>query len=194
MKNSIKLAHPAFVDIDGAYGFDQGAMANRWSRYLLKRSCGLAALANLISYGKGERRLNKEEAMHRLNTLLTYAPPRPWGIACAGIFKRAVERMGLPFRVEILSGRIGSQAAYPFIVRHLEADRPVALLNTNHPRRGFHNHWVSLTEIRETEDGIEAVFSSWGKRYRMDYETLLSDKTLYRALVALVPKEQKERV
>ncbi|MDD7362871.1 MAG: hypothetical protein SPI65_04815 [Peptoniphilus sp.] len=193
MDKNIKLTHPRFIDIDGDYGFDQRALKERWSAYRVDRACGVAALANLVSYGEGAFKMSGPEAIRRMDRVIAYAPPRPWGIPNAGILKRAIRHMRLPYAVEAMSGRVSGRAAYPFIARHLKADRPVALLNTNHPERGFRYHWVTVTELIREKGVLKVRFSSWGRRYKLDYDVLLSDKTLYRALMALVPTTDEER-
>lgn len=188
MERLPKLKQRGFVNIEGDYGFNQNALRGRWSRYNADRGCGVAALANLISYGRGTFSMDREAALDLMDQVIYHAPPRPWGIAGAGILKRAIAAMKLPFTVETLSGHLSPEAAYPFIKKHLQFDRPVALLNTNHPHRGFRYHWVTITELVEEEGVLKARFSSWGGRYKLDYDTLLSNDTIYRALVALVPK------
>lgn len=191
MGNGLKLTQSRFVNIEGHYGFDQNALAGRWSRYNVDRSCGIAALANLISYGMEHFAMSRGESLELMDRIIFYAPPRPWGIARPGILIGALKAMALPFSPDILSGKISGKKALPFIEKHLAQDRPVALLNTNHPHKAFRYHWVTITELLEEEGVLMVRFSSWGGRYKLPYDLLLSDTTVYRALVALVPRKEQ---
>lgn len=191
MGNGLKLTQSRFVNIEGRYGFDQNALAGRWSRYNVDRSCGIAALANLISYGRAQFAMSRGESLDLMDRIIYYAPPRPWGIARPGILMGALEAMALPFSPDVLSGKISGKEALPFIEEHLAHDRPVALLNTNHPHKAFRYHWVTITELLEEEGVLMVRFSSWGGRYKLPYDLLLSDKTVYRALIALVPRKEQ---
>lgn len=191
MEKGLKLTQSHFIDIEGRYGFDQNALAGRWSRYHVDRSCGIAAMANLISYGRAQFTMSRSESFDLMDRILYYAPPRPWGIARPGILKTAVKAMNLPFSLDVLSGKVGSRKARPFIEKHLAHDRPVALLNTNHPHKAFRYHWVTITELLEEDGAVMVRFSSWGRRYKLPYDLLLSDNTVYRALIALVPRKEQ---
>ncbi len=186
MKTLAALKHKNFIIVDGGYGFDQNALRGLWSKYLVDRSCGLAALANLVTYAEGRRSLERREALQVMDALIRLAPPRPWGIAAGWILARAVKRMNLPYRVEFLKPRATKEEIYDFVLRALAADRPVALLNTNHPHKAFRYHWVTITEMVEDEGEIYVRFSSWGRRYKMGFRELFPAGMMYRSMFYLM--------
>lgn len=182
MKTLAALKNKNFIDVDGGYGFDQNALRGKWSAYRVDRACGIAALANLIAYTEGKRKIDKGEALKLMGEILLAAPPRPWGIAAGRILVRAMGIMGMGYKVEFLKRRATDEEIKTFLLRALKADRPVALLNTNHPNKSFRYHWVTITELVEEEGELYVRFSSWGRRYKMRFEEMFVKGMVYRSM------------
>lgn len=182
MNTLAALRHKNFIDVDGGYGFDQTALREKWSAYRADRACGIATLANLIAYKEKKRAFDKNDALRFMSEILLAAPPRPWGIAAGGILVRAMGRMGRKYRAEFLKARAKDEEIKAFLLRALNADRPVALLNTNHPNKSFRYHWVTITEMVEEEGEVYVRFSSWGRRYKMRFEDLFVRGMMYRSM------------
>ena len=185
MKTLAAIEHKNFIDVDGGYGFDQSALRKPFGAYRADRACGIAALANLIAYTEGKRRIDRGEALKLMGDILLAAPPRPWGIAAGRILARAMVRLGMNYKVEFLKPRATDREIKAFILRALEADRPVALLNTNHPNKSFRYHWVTITEMLEDDGAIYLRFSSWGGRYKMRFEELFARGMVYRSMFVI---------
>lgn len=182
MKTLAALKHKNFIDVDGGYGFDQTALREKWSAYRADRACGIATLANLIAYARGKQRIDREDALKLMGEILLAAPPRPWGIAAGGILVRAMGRMGMKYKAEFLKPRAKDAEIKAFLLRALNADRPVALLNTNHPNKSFRYHWVTITEMVEDDGEVYVRFSSWGRRYKMRFEEMFVRGMVYRSM------------
>lgn len=182
MKTLAALKHKNFIDVDGGYGFDQTALRERFSAYRADRACGIATLANLIAYRENKRAFDKKDALKLMGEILLAAPPRPWGIAAGRILVRAMARLNMDYKVEFLKHRATDREIKEFILRALNNDRPVALLNTNHPNKSFRYHWVTITEMVEVEGEVYVRFSSWGRRYKMRFEELFPRGMVYRSM------------
>ena len=185
MKTLAAIEHKNFIDVDGGYGFDQSALRNTFGAYRADRACGIAALANLIAYREKKCTFDKNDALKLMGDILLAAPPRPWGIAAGRILARAITRLGMNYKVEFLKPRATDGEIKAFILRALKADRPVALLNTNHPNKSFRYHWVTITEMLEEDGAIYLRFSSWGGRYKMRFEELFARGMVYRSMFVI---------
>lgn len=181
MKTLAALKHKNFIDVDGGYGFDQSLLREK-SAYAADRACGIAALANLIAYREEKWAFDKNDALKLMGEILRFAPPRPWGIAAGGILLRAMGPMGRKYKAEFLKPRATDEEIKAFLLRALNGDRPVALLNTNHPHKAFRYHWVTITEVVEEEGKVYVRFSSWGRRYKMRFEELFVRGMMYRSM------------
>lgn len=190
--NTIELSYPRFVDINGRFGLDQAMLGRDWSKYYVARSCALSALGNCILYSLGKYTLSEEEALEFFNKLMQVLRPMPWGVPSIRRLNQALQRLekylGQGFQIKIHRGKNYGPEAFNFIFQNLQENRPILLLNTNHPKRGFQNHWVTITGLLFEEGKYFVYFSSWGKRYKMLFEDLLTDQTIFRRMGVLERK------
>lgn len=161
-------------------------MEGAWSKFYVYRSCGLAALANVLAYEGGRFSLSDQEAKDLMDSLMKVLRPRPWGIVGLGLLNHALRKLGIfmgqAYYIQVHKGKAYGKEAYDFIRKNIQEDHPVLVLNTNHPIKAFHNHWITVTGLEEV-DGVDYVlFSSWGKRYKVPFDDLFHKKSLFRRM------------
>ena len=96
MEKGLKLTQSHFIDIEGRYGFDQNALAGRWSRYHVDRSCGIAAMANLISYGRAQFVMSRSESFDLMDRPAGHFKDRRQGHEPSLYPRRAFGKSGKP--------------------------------------------------------------------------------------------------
>lgn len=120
------------------------------------------------------------------------------GAASPYRFARRVERFaaqrGGELCAKVLAGPLTMRRLVAFLKDAIEADAPVALLNALRPAsmelhggaHRYHNHWVTVTGMREYGSGrVELDVSSWGERYTLPLDQFFQKSRVNASLSAV---------
>lgn len=188
----IELKRPEFIRVEGGYGFDQNSLAPSWPSFYVDRACGLAGLANLIGYELGRQAQEVQENEDLLEKLIGILRPKLWGIPSIRSLNKALKGLKKTLQgtyfIQVYRGKTHGYEAYDYIKKNLEEDRPILVLNTNHPIRAFKNHWITVTGLEEEEGETYVYFSSWGKKYKLAFDQLFNKDSLFRSMGVLKKK------
>lgn len=170
-----------FFTIQGHYGVWQAWM--RKSSYVIQRSCGLAALLNVLIYEQVLSVKTIDQARFYLEELSTPILPRPWGIVRFSTLYQLFNRISpKKYRLVRLKGPFSLEKMAGFIQEGLGKNHPLLLLTFNHKSPSFHNHWVTITGIKKDKDDYTLVTSNWGQRRLYSLKDYLESPSLYRGL------------
>lgn len=179
-----------FPRIEGHYGVNQAWMGK--TPYIRNRSCGLAALLNVLIYEKVLPIQSRKKAAYYLDQMVKPWLPRPWGIpnflVLQGLFKTFTKK---PYQLVSYRGPFGdTKRVAIFIEEGLKKGHPLLLLTYGHKNPHFHNHWVTLTGLFEKEGKTYFIASNWGERRIYKLEDYLSLPSPYRSLGYFEPKNK----
>lgn len=178
MKNHLELN---FFRIEGHYGVYQGWMKK--SDYFIRRSCGLAALLNILIYEKILQVHSIDEAGFYLDQLSKPYLPRPWGIVRFSSLLAILNRVS-PKKYQLVAFKKPLQLDFvvAFIQEALKKGHPLLLLTFNHKSPAFHNHWITITGLSWEDGQYQVICSNWGQRRVYSLNKYLSKASLYRGL------------
>ena len=193
-----------YIWVDDHYGGKQlwwgkGSIGNHFG-------CGVIAAYDSLMYQLGQRTMEKWGYMSGVNELWKSMRPntglrrldpyqiregqRGFGVPWPWAMKRGVARFmrHKPYKItyDVLDnggwlpwtqGR--EKDAVGFIKECLNNDLPVHLLSWKHTARGLDFHWITITAMTASEEGINLTYATWGRKYElMDFEAFWQRKRL----------------
>ncbi|MCD1147701.1 hypothetical protein LQU94_06195 [Peptoniphilus sp. KCTC 25270] len=187
-----KINKDEFVQVNGSYGFNQNWMRGMVSDFYVLRGCGVAAIANAIFYLEEEYSVEKKKALAFMKDLFSSLRPRIWGIGSIWALNMGLKkwaRRGNPY-YEIIPyrGKDYGTEALDYIRSCLKRNQPVLMLNTDFGHRAFRLHWITITELREEGEEATIYFSSWGRRYKLNFWKYFNQPTFHRSMGVLVKR------
>lgn len=180
-----------FVDVEGHYGGRQ-----KWlhdyrlaSEFRAKRSCGIAAVANILTYQQNEMEslLSEKQFAFLERELMDSIPVRIYGIPLVSIMKRGLRKYarskGQAVQFFEPTGK-SMQEILDFLSHELSENRPVMMIHWNTKVKELENHWVTITELEYDGKTHWITTSNWGQKKRYALETVLDHWTLYRRFLS----------
>ena len=182
------MAELKFIDIAGGYGADQNQLATSFQRL---GGCGAVTAADASIwlsrqfpalrglYTGPDGALSQEEYQAFFETIKPYLHPRIGGIArlkqYTDGFRDYAASRGVALAFDTLKGGAPLAQAEAFLRRAIDQGLCVAFLLLLHQDPALEEltwHWFLLTGYEETEEGLQVIFATWGKRHRLSFARL----------------------
>lgn len=188
-----------YLGIEGSFGGRQEWLFNygATTSFISDRACGVVAAANIITYlansDKSLSELSQGEGkvgyILILKELLKYMKPMPYGIPTLKALERGVIAYARARGIELISRKeswpFTKRLRSSFIKRGLLLNTPVLLLTWSGKEKELHNHWVTVTGIRNQYRKSYLTVSNWGEK--KEYSS--SENSIYKGAIYFIKRK-----